>query len=97
MFIFIFSGTLPYLNIFCIIAGFVLGMLCAILLLPYISVKRCKAMCRVTMVSISIPFIMGLFTVTVYAFYEVQMLDNCKFCHLINCYAYTKNMCKLMD
>ncbi|XP_048747629.2 inactive rhomboid protein 1-like [Ostrea edulis] len=97
MSVFIFSGTLPYLNIFSIIAGFVLGVLCAILLLPYISVKKCKAMCRVIMVSISIPFIVGLFTVFIYAFYEVQMLENCKFCDIINCYAYTKNMCKLLD
>lgn len=47
MAVFIFSGTLPYLNIFSILAGLLLGMLCALGLLPYISIKRHKALCRI--------------------------------------------------
>lgn len=97
MAVFIFSGTLPYLNIFSILAGLLLGMLCALGLLPYISIKRHKALCRIVVVAVSIPLVITIFFVMFYVFYRVQLLENCKFCKFVNCYPYTENMCKLLD
>ncbi|XP_061194171.1 uncharacterized protein LOC133202371 [Saccostrea echinata] len=97
MAVFIFSGTLPYLNIFSIMTGLLLGMLCALGLLPYISIKKHKAVCRIIMVAISVPLVVSMFFVMFYVFYRVQLLENCKFCEAVNCYAYTENMCKLLD
>lgn len=97
MAVFIFSGTLPYLNIFSILTGLLLGMLCALGLLPYISIKRHKALCRIIIVAVSIPLVITIFFVMFYVFYKVQLLENCKFCKFVNCYPYTENMCKLLD
>lgn len=90
---FLASGTLPYINNFTIIFGFLIGLLCACAFLPYITFGHWHKHCRIFLVLLTVPLLFLLYLMLFYVFYKVQTVDNCKFCNQINCVPYTEKMC----
>ena len=94
IFISLLVGTLPYIDNFAHIGGFIFGILSAYLFLPYITFGKLDAgrkVCQIVMAFLLIAFV---FIVCFVAFYIVQRTEWCRNCMYLNCVPYTKHMCK---
>ena len=91
--VFLGLGTLPYLDNFGIITGLIIGMLCAVILLPYVTFRRWQVKIRLILVIAALPSLFLIMFVLFYAFYKVQTFEACRVCKLINCVPYTETMC----
>ena len=87
-------GTLPYLDNFGMITGLLLGMLCAIILLPYVTFRRWHVKVRLILVAVALPTLFLFLFVLFYGFYQVQTFEACDLCRLLNCIPYTEKMCE---
>ena len=87
-------GTLPYLDNFGMITGLLLGMLCAIILLPYVTFRRWHVKIRLILVAVALPTLFLVLFVLFYGFYQVQTFEACELCRLLNCIPYTEKMCE---
>ena len=91
--VFLGLGTLPYLDNFGIITGLVIGMLCAVVLLPYVTFRRWQVRFRLLLVLVALPSLLLVMFILFYAFYKVQTFEACELCKLINCVPYTEFLC----
>lgn len=89
----LFCGTLPYLNIFGMVAGIMVGMLCGVIVLPYITFGDWGAHARIVLVSIALLLLFGFFYLSFHLCVQVQSLDTCAVCTFIDCVSYTEKMC----
>ena len=92
--VFLFTGTLPYVDNFSIITGLGMGMLSACVLLPYVAVSKGHTRCRFSLVVVCMMGIAFSYFVLLYIFYRVQTFEDCKICEYINCIPYSEKMCK---
>ena len=91
--VFLGLGTLPYLDNFGTITGLIIGMLCAVILLPYVTFRRWQVKIRLILVAVVLPSLLLVMLVLFYAFYKVQTFEACSVCQLINCVPYTELLC----
>ncbi|KAL4232347.1 hypothetical protein ACF0H5_009916 [Mactra antiquata] len=90
----LFAGTLPYLDIFGMIVGLFSGVLCGVLFLPYVTFGKWHAHIRVILVLMSLTLLFVTYFILVHVFVNVQTVENCKICRLLNCLPYTEKMCE---
>ena len=90
---FLLLGTLPYLDNFGMLVGLCLGMLSAIIVLPYITFRRWQVKARLVLVAVAVPSLFLVLFGLFYSFYHVQTAQACSACRWINCIPYTETMC----
>jgi len=83
--ILLFVGALPFHSIFGMVAGLTMGMLCGIVLLPYITFKAWSMTTRIILLLMAIPTMLVMFIFILYSLIEVQSLENCEICKLVDC------------
>ena len=91
--VFLFLGTLPYLDNFGMITGLIIGMLCGIILLPYVTFRRWQVKIRLIVVAVAVPTLFLIMILLLVAFFKVQSFEGCSFCNYINCIPYVDLMC----
>ncbi|XP_060063613.1 uncharacterized protein LOC132544063 [Ylistrum balloti] len=91
--IFLMCGTLPYIDNYSIVSGFLLGFFCSVFFLPFMSFRQQQKHCRILLLCLGGPVIFLVYFVLFYVFYRVQTLEECSGCKLFNCVPYTKAMC----
>jgi len=91
--IFLGIGTLPYIDNFAHVGGFISGVVSGIVFLPYLVFGKSdglrKRLLQVVMVVALSALIVGL----LYRFYSTGDIP-CSFCSYIDCVPYTSSMCK---
>ncbi|XP_046585059.1 uncharacterized protein LOC124292029 [Haliotis rubra] len=87
------TGTLPLINNFAIITGFLTGHLSAVALLPYINLRLWSKRSRVAAVFVSIALLLLLYFVIIYSFHHLQNLNTCEWCRNLECQEYAPHMC----
>ncbi|XP_067657529.1 uncharacterized protein [Haliotis asinina] len=87
------TGTLPLINNFAIITGFLTGHMSAVALLPYINLRLWSKRSRVAAVFVSIALLLLLYFVIIYSFHHLQNLYTCKWCRKLECVEYAQHMC----
>eukprot|EP00035_Acanthoeca_spectabilis_P006856 m.130011 g.130011 ORF g.130011 m.130011 type:complete len:961 (+) comp13696_c0_seq1:200-3082(+) len=87
----LFIGTLPFVDNFAQLGGFVFGILASIVFLPYITFGKWDYRRKRVLLYISGPILITLFLSMLIMFYLVQDAD-CQWCKSINCVAYTSDV-----
>jgi len=88
-----FLGTLPYLSVFGVVTGLVVGGLAGILVLPYVTLGRWGHHARLVLISLSAPLLLLGTALLVHLFVNVQTLEGCGVCEALKCVPYTASMC----
>ncbi|XP_071947971.1 inactive rhomboid protein 1-like [Antedon mediterranea] len=91
--VFLVSGTLPFVDNFAQIGGFLTGIVTGIIFLPYIVFGRWNVMRRRLLVCVTTPILLSWFFILIVMFYIVQSSEFCSWCHYLNCIPYTDSMC----
>ena len=91
--VFLALGTLPYLDNFGMLTGLIIGMLCAVILLPYVTFRRWQMKIRLIVVMAALPSLFLVMFMLLIGFYKVQSLEGCGVCQWINCVPYVDLMC----
>ncbi|XP_021371859.1 inactive rhomboid protein 2-like [Mizuhopecten yessoensis] len=91
--VFLMLGTLPYIDNYSIVSGFLLGVICSVLFLPFLSFRQQQKHCRIVLLCVGGPLIFLVYFVLLYVFYKVQTFEECSGCKLFNCVPYTETMC----
>ncbi|XP_072013134.1 inactive rhomboid protein 1-like [Amphiura filiformis] len=91
--VFLLSGTLPYLDNFAHLGGFVAGSLAAVIFLPYIVFGQWHSRRRRILLILAIPSLVAVLSMLLLLFYVVQAVDFCTACQYINCIPYTLYLC----
>ncbi len=86
-------GTLPYIDNFTQIGGFMFGVLASFIFVPYISIGKWDRVKKLCLLSIAIPLILVLFLFGFVVFYNLPDLNFCPWCSYINCIPYTSTFC----
>ena len=97
--LFLFMGTLPVVEGFCILGGLLLGFICGTVLLPYITFGHWEAIYRRVFVCIGVPSFILVTTLVFYFFYDLQEVrDHCgSVCDYIDCISYVDNLCNIEE
>ena len=92
---FILLGTLPVVEIFNIITGFILGILLGSVILPYINFGNWGALFRKALLIFAMPLLAAFVVLIFFLFYELQdVREKCgKGCEDIDCVPYTWYLC----
>ena len=85
-------GTLPFINNFAHLGGFVFGFMSAILFLPYITFGKWDFVRKRCMVFVTMPLLFTLLVVVLVMFYSVQNTDWCTGCEKFNCVEYHERL-----
>ena len=85
------AGTLPFVDNWSHVGGFVFGVLASIIFLPYITFGRWDYHRKRFLLWVSGPALLTLAITVLISFYLVQDID-CEWCHSITCVAYTDNI-----
>ncbi|XP_065175952.1 inactive rhomboid protein 2-like [Sycon ciliatum] len=86
-------GTLPGLNNFAHLAGFVFGLLMSVLLLPYVSFGKWAIRRKRIIAGVSFTLLV-IFIITLLLFFSlIQSSEFCTGCHHFNCIDYVANLC----
>eukprot|EP00300_Choanocystis_sp_HF-7_P040364 c6842_g1_i1.p1 GENE.c6842_g1_i1~~c6842_g1_i1.p1 ORF type:complete len:700 (-),score=156.48 c6842_g1_i1:18-2117(-) len=91
--IFLGIGTLPYIDNFAHIGGFIAGVVAAICLMPHISFSRLDAARKLVLQILSVLALIGLAAGLLFKFYTAHEI-LCGWCQYANCVPYTHNMCR---
>lgn len=92
---YLFVGTLPFVDNWAHIGGFVFGVLGAIIFLPYLTFGLMDSIKKRCLMLIAIPVVVVLFFIFFLIFYNIQSLNNfCPNCKYIQCYPFTEDFCK---
>lgn len=89
----LFLGTLPYLDTFGMLTGFIVGILSGIILLPYITFGKWRTQVRVALIMVSLIVLFALSYFLLQMFFTVQSVEGCEVCRVLNCVPYTQRMC----
>lgn len=85
-------GTLPYVDNFAHVGGFIVGLFCGFAYLPYVYFSRSDRLRKLCFHYSSRLALAGGMVVLVGAFYLHPELE-CSWCHYVNCVPYTDNIC----
>ncbi len=95
---FALAGTLPYINNFVQLSGFIIGIMCGIVFLPYITFGRKSARVRICLITVTLPLLFVILFITCYIFVHVQSVsEGCSSCRYVNCVPYTDTICKVLE
>eukprot|EP01137_Pigoraptor_chileana_P036771 Opistho-2@32927 len=86
-------GTLPWVDNFAHIGGFLTGILAGIIFLPYIVFGKWDARRKRILIGVAVPVLIALFVIGFIMFYQAQGADFCPWCKYLDCIPYTKNFC----
>eukprot|EP00038_Savillea_parva_P010092 m.187851 g.187851 ORF g.187851 m.187851 type:complete len:615 (-) comp17209_c0_seq1:177-2021(-) len=88
-------GTLPFIDNWAHVGGFVFGIFSAIIFLPYLTFGVMDSLRKRFFMCLSIPLLVSLFFIGFMIFYLVQETQSfCPSCKYVQCVPYTKNFCK---
>ncbi|VDK76920.1 unnamed protein product [Litomosoides sigmodontis] len=85
-------GTLPWVDNWAHLFGFIFGILISLAILPYIQTKRHNRVRRLIVVVTSLSIALGLFVVLLAVFYWPSDF-SCVYCEYFNCIPYTDHFC----
>ncbi|KAK6108740.1 Rhomboid family protein [Brugia pahangi] len=85
-------GTLPWVDNWAHLFGFIFGILISLAVLPYIQTKRHNRTRRIIIVVTSLTTALSLFIVLLTVFYWPSGF-NCVYCEYFNCIPYTDHFC----
>ena len=94
-----FLGTLPYVDNFVHIGGFVFGILSAMIFLPWVTFSKYTKQCRCIVLLISAPltFVLIVFALLVFYLLPDRQSNFCPWCHYINCIPYFPGLCDITN
>ena len=84
-------GSLPYVDNFAQLGGFLFGFVSSIVFLPYVSFGVWHARARLFLVAVCIPLLLVMILVGIIMFYTVQMTD-CTWCSKFNCWEWSSEI-----
>ncbi|VDN34472.1 unnamed protein product [Gongylonema pulchrum] len=85
-------GTLPWIDNWAHLFGFIFGLLISLAVLPYIQTKRHNRARRLLIVIASLSAALCLFVILLAVFYWFPGFD-CPYCEYFNCIPYTDHFC----
>ena len=86
-------GTLPYIDNFSQIGGFIFGVVASFIFVPYIIIGKWDRAKKLCLILTAFPIILALFFVGFVIFYNVSDPNFCPYCSYINCIPYTDTFC----
>ena len=86
-------GLLPMIDNYAHLIGFVIGILLAFSLLPYVTFGKFDRVRKLIGIVICLLSAMGLFACLIILFY-VSPVYNCENCRYFNCIPFTEKFCK---
>ena len=86
-------GTLPYIDNFSQIGGFVFGVLASFIFVPYITLGKWDRAVKLCLILTAFPIVLALFLLGFVVFYNLSEPDFCPECSYINCIPYTPTFC----
>lgn len=86
-------GTLPYIDNFSQIGGFIFGVLASFIFVPYIIIGKWDRAKKLCLVLTALPIILALFFVGFVIFYNMSDPNFCPECRYVNCIPYTETFC----
>ena len=86
-------GTLPYIDNFSQIGGFIFGVLASFIFVPYIIIGKWDRAKKLCLILTAVPIILALFFVGFVVFYNMSDPNFCPYCSYINCIPYTATFC----
>eukprot|EP00049_Salpingoeca_infusionum_P006385 m.106125 g.106125 ORF g.106125 m.106125 type:complete len:632 (-) comp13293_c0_seq7:443-2338(-) len=89
----LFVGTLPYVDNWAHIGGFVFGAVSAIVFLPYVTFGKWDRVRKRCLLFFCMPLLVALFLVGFVLFYNIQFTYACLDCDYIQCIEYVENLC----
>ena len=87
-------GTLPYIDNFANIGGFIFGILWSFVLVPHISLGKWDRAKKLCLILIALPTIAFLFLAGFVVFFNIPDSDFCPQCSYVNCIPYTETFCE---
>lgn len=87
-------GTIPYIDNFSQIGGFIFGFFASFIFVPYITIGKWDRAKKLGLVLIAFPIILALYFVGFLIFYNLPNPDFCPKCSYINCIPYTATFCE---
>ena len=78
-------GTLPFVDNWSHLGGFVTGIFTSIIFLPYISFGKWHQRGRIAALAISLPVLLIMLTLTSFMFYKVTNTEFCPSCYKVSC------------
>lgn len=86
-------GTLPYVDNFSQIGGFIFGVLASFIFVPYITLGKWDRAIKLCLILTSLPIVITLFLFGFVIFYFNTEPNFCPECSYINCIPYTPTFC----
>ena len=92
-------GTLPHVEIFCILTGFAVGLVVGVIVMPYLTFGHWKLKHRRIMMAVCIPVFIAMTFCIFYFFYDKQQVrEACgDACDDIDCVPYAEDICHLTE
>lgn len=87
-------GTLPYLDNFSHIGGFVFGVLASFVFVPYITIGKWDRVKKLSLVLFALPVMGLLFLFGFVVFLNSPDPDFCSWCSYLDCIPYTSTFCE---
>eukprot|EP00038_Savillea_parva_P007140 m.168020 g.168020 ORF g.168020 m.168020 type:complete len:1180 (+) comp12910_c0_seq1:289-3828(+) len=78
-------GSLPYIDNFAQLGGFVFGAISSVVFLPYVTLGTWHRRARLFLLVVCVPLLLFMFVAVFVIFYSVQVA-NCTWCSSFNCY-----------
>jgi hypothetical protein len=94
--LFFLAGTLPCIDNFTLVMGFLSGILCGIIFLPFVTFGKNHMIARRVLIGVALPVLILLIVLLFYVFYAVQTIP-CESCKYFSCLPYTELMCKVLE
>jgi membrane associated rhomboid family serine protease len=91
--LFLLVGTLPFIDNWAHIGGFIFGILSSIIFLPFLTFGSWDNFRKKCIVCLCIPILMTLTFVLFMVFYQIQGTEFCPTCKYIQCIPYTPDFC----
>merc|ERR1711916_125275 len=79
------------------IGGYIVGVMAAIVFLPYITFGKWDKARKICLLVVTAPLLLTTFIVCFVVFYKTQDTDFCSFCNYLNCVPFTADFCKNAD
>ena len=86
-------GLLPMIDNYAHLVGFIVGILLAFAMLPYVTFGKFDRVRKLVGIVICLLSAMGLFAGLIILFY-VSPVSNCEYCRYFNCIPFTEKFCK---
>ena len=86
-------GLLPMIDNYAHLVGFIVGILLAFAMLPYVTFGKFDRVRKLVGIVICLLSAMGLFAGLIILFY-VSPVYNCEYCRYFNCIPFTEKFCK---